>query len=357
MSTERRLRIYDHRLIRLVQETGDARIATGMGVPRSTVAGWLKRAPRIITTEPGLDDASEIELRVRIAKLERRIDRLSAVLRIFFALFRLLQPDLSRLRVPHGCDKARLLRAIDRSRHVLGLCRILRIIGLSPSRLSVCRRASLACDLDDRSSCPRSSPHELTPAEVTAIRDLVTSPDYRHVPTGRLAILAQRLGRVFASPSTWYRLVRERGWRRPRLRIHPKGPRVGIRASKPDEIWHIDTTLIRLLDGTRVYLHAIIDSCGVLRNVELACPIHQGPDSLGRELHITSAASERLKPGENGGVRSPSREFGFRTADRPCLLERCPLCLKIDHCVAIRGLDAGVAEPVTDRHEIDSRPK
>jgi len=72
MSTERRLRIYDHRLVRLVQETGDGRIATGMGVPRSTVAGWLKPAPRAITSEPGLDDASEIELRVRIATLEWR---------------------------------------------------------------------------------------------------------------------------------------------------------------------------------------------------------------------------------------------------------------------------------------------
>ena len=260
MSTERRLRIYDHRLVQLVQETGDARIATSLGVPRSTVAGWLKRAPRTITTEPGVDYASEIELRVRVAKLEKRVERLSAVLRIFFALFRLLQPDLKRLRVPHASDKARLLRAIDRSRHVLGLRRILRIIGLSPSRLSAWRRAALACDLDDRSACPRFSPHELTAEEVSAIRAMVTSPDFRHVPTGRLAILAQRLGRVFASPSTWYRLVRERGWRRPRLRIHPKGPRVGIRASKPDEIWHIDTTLIRLLDGTRVYLHAIIDN-------------------------------------------------------------------------------------------------
>ncbi len=113
MSTERRLRIYDHRLVQLVQETGNARIATRMGVPRSTVAGWLKRAPRTITTEPGVDYASEIELRVRVAKLEKRVERLSAVLRIFFALFRLLQPDLKRLRVPHASDKARLLRAID----------------------------------------------------------------------------------------------------------------------------------------------------------------------------------------------------------------------------------------------------
>ena len=118
MSTERRLRIYDHRLVRLVQETGDTTIATGIGVPRSTVAGWLKRAPRAITTDPGLDDASEIELRVRIAKLEKRVDRLSAVLRIFFALFRLLQPDLQRpaFRTPatrRDCSEPSIDRAMS----------------------------------------------------------------------------------------------------------------------------------------------------------------------------------------------------------------------------------------------------
>jgi len=89
---------------------------------------------------------------------------------------------------------------------------------------------------------------------------MVTSPDLRHVSTGGLAVLAQRLGAVFASATTWCRLVRERGWRRPRLRVHPAQPKVGIRATKPNEIWHIDTTLIRLLDHTRIYLHAAIDN-------------------------------------------------------------------------------------------------
>jgi transposase InsO family protein len=35
---------------------------------------------------------------------------------------------------------------------------------------------------------------------------------------------------------------------------------VGVRAGRPDELWHIDTTVIRLLDGTRAYLHAVIDN-------------------------------------------------------------------------------------------------
>jgi transposase-like protein len=40
----------------------------------------------------------------------------------------------------------------------------------------------------------------------------------------------------------------------------PKTPTVGVRAGRPDELWHIDTTVIRLLDGTRAYLHAVIDN-------------------------------------------------------------------------------------------------
>jgi len=36
----------------------------------------------------------------------------------------------------------------------------------------------------------------------------VMSDEYRHVPTGILARLAQRLSKVFASLTTWYRLLR-----------------------------------------------------------------------------------------------------------------------------------------------------
>src|SRR2546426_4719822 len=89
---------------------------------------------------------------------------------------------------------------------------------------------------------------------------MVTAPEYRHVPTGTLAVLAQRLGKVWASPSTWYRLVRKFGWRRPRIRVHPAKPKVGLRTTRADEMWHIDTTVIRLLDGTKAYVHAVIDN-------------------------------------------------------------------------------------------------
>jgi hypothetical protein len=88
--------------------------------------------------------------------------------------------------------------------------------------------------------------------------DFVVSEDYPHMTIRALALHAQRTGKVFASPSTWSRLARERGWLRPRRRLYPAEPKEGIRASKPNAYWHIDLTIIKLLDGARMYLHAVL---------------------------------------------------------------------------------------------------
>ena len=250
---------YDHRFVRLVQDTRDIGLATRLGVPRSTAAGWLRQATRARPALAPSEGASD-ELLARLARTEARLQRCQALLRVVLALLRIVEPDLSRVRVPRGADKQRVLRALDRARGIVRLSRLLKVVGLSPSRLAAWRRAARACRLDDMPSCPHATPHKLTHAEVEDIHDLVTSPRWRHVPAGRLAILAQRLGRVFASASTWHRLIRERGWRRLRARRHPRSPREGIRADRPNGLWHIDVTVLRLVDGSRAYVQAVLDN-------------------------------------------------------------------------------------------------
>ena len=200
------------------------------------------------------------ELQQEILELRRRVKKLTALLRLALALLRTSGFTLTHERLPDGRAKIRILRAIDRARAFVPLPAILRFARLSPSRFHAWRRRQHACALDDQSSCPRTSPHRLTFGEIRVIKDMVTAVEYRHVQTGTLAVLAQRLGKVWASPSTWYHLVRTYGWRRPRLRVHPAKPKVGIRTTRANEMWHIDTTVIRLLDGTRAYVHAVIDN-------------------------------------------------------------------------------------------------
>jgi putative transposase len=258
-TASRSQRRYDHRLRDVVRRTGDLTIATHLGVPRSTARGWLAAAPRVVISVD-VANLTDAELREEILRLRRRVKKLTALLRLALALARTSGFTLTRERLPDGRAKIRILRAVDRARAFVPLRAILRFLRLSPTRFHAWRRLQHACALDDQLSCPHTAPHRLTPTEIQAIKDMVTAVEYRHVPTGTLAVLAQRLGKVWASPSTWYHLVRKYGWRRPRLRVHPAKPKVGLRTTRANEMWHIDTTVIRLLDGTRAYVHAVIDN-------------------------------------------------------------------------------------------------
>ena len=249
---------YDHRLRRLIQKTGDLDLAVRYGVPRSTARGWLKQASTDVVSIDVLDMDAEA-LQREVLYLRVRVTRLLALLHLVVVAIKVAEFSFDRVRIPDGTRKQRLLRAIERTRTHLPLRDVLKLIGMSNTRYHVWL-GKQDCGLDDQPCCPRSTPQQITREECLVIRDMVTADEYRHVSTGTLARLAQRLGKVFASPTTWYRLVHANQWRRPRQRVHPAKPKVGIRATRPNEIWHVDTTLIRLLDGSKAYLHAIIDN-------------------------------------------------------------------------------------------------
>ena len=99
---------YDHRLRHLVHRTGDVTIATDLGVPRSTARGWLGGAPTAVVC---LDvaDLTEPELQQEVLKLRRRVQKLTALLRLVLAVLRSSGFRLTEGRLPDGRDKMRIL--------------------------------------------------------------------------------------------------------------------------------------------------------------------------------------------------------------------------------------------------------
>jgi len=229
-------RVYDHRLREQVVRTGDPDLFPELGIPRKTALSWIRRGAReVVTLE---DEAWAPAYHVRIAKLERRVAMLSAILRLVLTLLRISGFELDRARVPDAADKRRLLNAVERARKAMPLWAALRVLHLSSSRYHAWVGADNGCALDDRPSCPRSNVQRLTFDEVQAIGDMVQSQEHRHMSIRGLALHAQRIGRVFAHPGTWGKLIRQRGWRRPRLRLYPAKPKVGLRTTAPNDAWH-----------------------------------------------------------------------------------------------------------------------
>ena len=239
--------------------TGARALGHGLHVPRSTISSWKRRGPRAVVSLERFGHDRE-QLLTTIDKLEKRTRILAATIRLLLALLRASGFRLAGERLPEGATKDSILRAITRALPALPLNLVLRIIGLPPSRYHAWRRVAVICGLDGRSPCPRTVPGQLTSAEIATVKDMVLAPEYRHMALRTLSLDAQRIGKVFAASSAWARLVRERGWRRPRLRVHPAKPTVAVRATRPNEIWHIDVSVLKLLDGTKAYIHAVIDN-------------------------------------------------------------------------------------------------
>jgi hypothetical protein len=173
-------------------------VATDLGVPRSTARGWLAETPTVVVCLD-VTELTEPELRQEVLKLRRRVRKLTALLRLALALLQTSGFRLTVARLPDGRDKLRILRAVDRAREHVPLRALLRFLRVSPSPFHAWgRRRQRGCVLDDQSSCPRISPSRLTPSELREIKDLVTSPEYRHVPTGteKLSMTAWRYARV-----------------------------------------------------------------------------------------------------------------------------------------------------------------
>jgi hypothetical protein len=168
--------------------------------------------------------------------------------------------QMQYVRVAAGNLKEKLLISIATARSHLSLKDCLETIGLSAARYHSWLKRQVKCLLPDQSTCPRLSPTKITNRETEVIKELVTAKEYSHFSINSLAMYACRHRLVVASASAWYRIVREFDLRRPGIRIYPPKPKIGVRASEPNEIWHLDMSVFRLLDGTRVYIQAVIDN-------------------------------------------------------------------------------------------------
>jgi putative transposase len=252
-------RTYDFRIREAICESGDRELFPELNIPRSTIRSWIHRdMPDVVTADSAFDCYAEMA--TEIERLRRRTTLLGAIVGLLVTLLRVSKVQLDYERLPEGESKRVLLRAIERTKKTVPLNTALRITRLSAARYHSWRRDEAGCELEDEPSCPRVIPTRLTPVEVSTMKSLVENDDHRHMSLRALALHAQRLGEIFASPSTWYRLVRAAGWMRPRNRVYPAKPKIGIRARAPGELLHLDVTIIRLLDGTRAYLHAVIDN-------------------------------------------------------------------------------------------------
>ena len=253
MESQTARRSYDHRLKALVAKSKNPYLFKELNIPHSNTYRWAREGVSdTVTSNLFCDGADDLIIKLKESEAGRR--EAEAKLMLLAEVTDIFDFSIEWQSLPDGDDKRKVLEVIAVACESADLTECLEVIKLSHSRLRNWIKRAVNCDLEDHSSCPKLSPSKITVEESGAMKLFVIGKEFAHFPIRALADHAKKVGKVYCSATSWSRLIKKNGWLRARLRLYPARPKIGLRAFRINQHWHVDATIMRLSDGTKAYL-------------------------------------------------------------------------------------------------------
>lgn len=215
----RRYRVYDHRIKAMIAKSKDINLFPELDIPKSTARVWIKKGIPTVVTIPTFEFTSSEILNENI-KLKRDIAEARAEHTLLFKTIRIFGFQIQYKRLPNAAAKSSILQAIKKGSAIIPLSKCLDIIGLSSPRFHSWKRRAKECLLEDNRGCPKNSPSRLTWKEISLIKEMVTDQKLAHYSISSLSWVGKKTQQIFASSTTWYRVVKEYNLGRPRHRLY-----------------------------------------------------------------------------------------------------------------------------------------
>jgi putative transposase len=225
-------------------------------IPASTLSNWKRKNVSEIIGCNSLCD-NDVSILKEIAKSKKLLRAAKALYVLFHTitqLFNHAQNKAELLRL----NKTVILNTIEKVQPILGTKRILNSIGLSYSQMYYWIEKK-NCQNSIFQLCQPRHPNQLLPVEVDIVKNYLLDVRFKNWSSLSIYYQALRDKMVFMGIGTWYKYANRLGIKRKFFRINRKKV-IGIRASNPLQILHMDVTIFKPLDQTKVYIYFIVDN-------------------------------------------------------------------------------------------------
>ena len=229
-------------------------------IPRSTLSQMRRQDPSYHFGAEYAALIEQMELLKEIARSRTALKTASAVLRIAHLVRSLQIPvqGIKHIKAPEL--RAKIVTAVERAKAVLPLAHILKFFGLTHSRIRAWSRNTFSCIGSPRALCRRVYPNQLTRAEVNTIRTAFTAREVQHWPAVSVAWDLVNRGKISANVQTITRYAMMLGLTASRGIPHKCRKRGSISCSRPNEVWHLDATVVHTLDNRKGYVQLLMDN-------------------------------------------------------------------------------------------------
>lgn len=241
----------------IVAKIKDQGLCKDFGIPRKTAKHWI---------EKGADENTQLSteyslLLAKITQLQIQLEREKQLRRLFEKVKRIAPLNNELEKVVDPVKREKVINAIKDAKKHAPLIECLRIIGLTKS--TYYRWTSeFSPKINALGGIIRKSSNQLTDQEIFKLKEILTAKKYLHFPIASLHYYMLRTRELICSMQTWYRYLKLLGIKRWNQlgRERMKNNEEGIRATYPNELWHIDVTQVKLKGGKKAYVQVVVDN-------------------------------------------------------------------------------------------------
>lgn len=231
-------------------------------IPRSTSNDWKELSPDKFV---GSEFASQIETDLEQVKLILD-ERLRKIRVSFFAFCRLYltilnfigEKNFEKIILQNRESVIDLVNNLPVSVSKNLVCRFLRV---SPHQFKIWKSNRLfRCLLSPIGYCRKRFPQQISQKEINILKSLTSRKRFETWSLASIWGYAIRNGHISMSRTSWYRYCLRLGISEERKPEKKNRKRDSIKASKPNEIWHMDVTQFVTSDNIKFYVYTVIDN-------------------------------------------------------------------------------------------------
>jgi putative transposase len=230
-------------------------------IPRTNIWRWKNEpADKYKTFELNLRGAQDYDI-IRSFAQDRKAKRIFTAYVRLSKFFVTLAQSVPKFHKHVHNMRIQVVKTIDRIRGSLGLTNVLRAFNIS---VSTFRQWSMetftSCFHSIVNKCNRIYPTQLSSPEIAALKEKLLSPQYQYWPISSIALDCLRNGTLPLALNTWYKYSKRLGIQMLKSKDRRKKQAEGIRAARPNQIWHADITRFVTLDNQVHYIYLVVDN-------------------------------------------------------------------------------------------------
>lgn len=231
-------------------------------IPASTIATW-KGNPNCVEGVVGMDSFVGHDDFMRIIEAaSTRIEiykSFRAMLKIidtYITIFNSLKNKKEVFQINHSkiCDGIIYLKKI------IGIKRACKVFGISTNQFGYWKKSTVGCTNSSLNLCRKTYNHQLLETEIEVIKHYFTAKAFLFWPASSVYYQILKDKAAFFSISTCYNYLKLLGIKRVLPKHRRKNHKIGLRASAPLEMLHMDISIFKTINNTKVYLYVICDN-------------------------------------------------------------------------------------------------